>query len=324
MIIPDYWAEARRTETRRGRAVTVRRFGWSNLSPEDAQTMAEVRVEEALRRRMAGEALWARELKRAYHGSEGVPIREEVLARQGELVVTRNAYGARCLNTEHALFADIDFKIEVRLWQGLLGWALLCLGAGLLAWLFRSAGAFVLLLFLSLLLAAPATQQVQRLWLAARGGPLQVQRRRMRAFLAQHPAWSLRLYQTPAGLRVLATHEPMAARSELTRSFFQAVSTDETYVRMCLNQNCFRARLSAKPWRIKMAERLKAGAWPVAPELLPARQAWIERYESQAASYAACRYLETLGSGFIHRELQAVVDLHDRESRALRQDLPLA
>lgn len=324
MIVPDFWAEAQRKQTSNGRSVTVRRFGWSTLSPEDAQAMAEARAEEAVRRRVAGEALTARELKMPYNGSEGVPIREEVLARHGELVVTRNAYGSRCLNTEHALFADIDFKIEVRLWQGLLGWALLCLGAGLLAWQLRSAGTFVLLLFLSLLLAAPATQQVRRLWLAVRGGPLQVQRRRMQAFLAQHPAWSLRLYQTPAGLRVLATHEPMAARSELTRSFFHAVSTDETYVRMCLNQNCFRARLSAKPWRIKMAERLKAGTWPVSPEQMPARQDWIERYENQAASYAACRYLETLGSGFIHPELQAVVALHDSESRALRQDLPLA
>lgn len=326
MIIPDYWAEARRTETRRGRAVTARRFGWSNLSPEDAQTMAEARVEEAVRRRMAGEALWARELKRAYNGSEGVPIREEVLARQGELVVTRNAYGARCLNTEHALFADIDFKIEVRLWQGLLGWALLCLGSGLLAWLFRSAGTFVLLLFLSLLLAAPATQQVRRLWLAVRGGPLQVQRRRIQAFLAEHPGWSLRLYQTPAGLRLLATHETMAARSDLSRAFFQAVGADENYVRMCLNQNCFRARLSGKPWRMGLTGRIRprSGTWPVSPEQMPARQEWIARYESQAANYAACRYLETLGSGFIHPELQAVVALHDSESRALRQDLPLA
>lgn len=326
MIVPDFWAEAQRKQTSNGRNVTVRRFGWSTLSPEDAQAMAEARAEEAVRRRMAGEALTARELKMPYNGSEGVPIREEVVARHGEVVVTRNAYGARCLNTEHALFADIDFKIEVRFWQGLLSWALLCLGAGLLAWQLRSAGTFVLMLFLSLLLAAPATQQVRRLWLAVRGGPLRVQRRRIQAFLAEHPHWSLRLYQTPAGLRLLATHEPMAARSDLSRALFQAVGADENYARMCLNQNCFRARLSGKPWRMGLSGHIRprSGNWPVAPEQVPARKAWIERYENQAANYAACRYLETLGSGVIHAELQAVVALHDEESRALRQDLPLA
>ena len=104
------------------------------------------------------------------------------------------------------------------------------------------------------------------------------------------------------------------------------VGADENYVRMCLNQNCFRARLSGKPWRMGLTGRIRprSGTWPVSPEQMPARQDWIARYESQAASYAACRYLETLGSGFIHHELQAVVALHDEESRALRQGLPLA
>jgi len=36
-----------------------------------------------------------------------VPIREEIVSRHGDTIITRNSYGARCLNTPNALFADI-------------------------------------------------------------------------------------------------------------------------------------------------------------------------------------------------------------------------
>jgi hypothetical protein len=39
----------------------------------------------------------------------GTPIREEVLERRDESVMTRNSYGAHCLNTENVAIADIDF-----------------------------------------------------------------------------------------------------------------------------------------------------------------------------------------------------------------------
>ena len=37
-------------------------------------------------------------------GGIGLPIREEVLARNGDDVITRNSYGARCLNEPDVLF----------------------------------------------------------------------------------------------------------------------------------------------------------------------------------------------------------------------------
>lgn len=326
MIVPEYWAEARRTAQLGTKAINLHRFGWSNISPEDAQAMAEARVQEALARLRSGETLPRRELKLPYNGSEGVPIREEVLARHGEAVITRNAYGAHCLNTEQALFADIDFTSEFSLKSGLLGFALLNFLNLLLALQLRSSGIFLLCMLVSMPFSAAAARQVERLLVGLRGGRLHLARQRMLAFLSVHPDWSLRLYQTPAGLRVLATHRPLGARSEEARAFFRAVAADPIYVRMCLHQNCFRARLSAKPWRIGISNsmRPRPGVWPVSPEKLPIRSAWIEAYEAKAAGYAACRYLETLGTGQIHAELHDLVELHDRESGALRQDAPLA
>ncbi len=50
---------------------------------------------------------------------------------------------------------------------------------------------------------------------------------------------------------------------------------------------------------------------------------WLRRYEEACHAYATCRYLETLGPGRQLREARAVVDEHDRTSRA-DSGLPLA
>ena len=109
MIVPQFWAEARVQDKTRERQVTVRRYGWSDTSQEDAQAMAEARAAEALRRILSGEKIERREPKVPYHGAAGMPIREEIVSRHGDTIITRNSYGARCLNTPDVLFADLDF-----------------------------------------------------------------------------------------------------------------------------------------------------------------------------------------------------------------------
>src|SRR5262245_45571689 len=99
MIVPQFWAEARIQQRVEKRQVTVRRFGWSDESQADAQINADARAREALARILAGESLPRRERKRPYNGAQGVPIREEIVDRHGDVVLTRNSYGALCLNT---------------------------------------------------------------------------------------------------------------------------------------------------------------------------------------------------------------------------------
>jgi hypothetical protein len=319
MIVPDHWAEARRQQRTANRQVTVRRYGWSTSSQADAQAMAELRAEEALQRIVAGEPLERRERKVPYNGAAGVPIREEVLARHGEDVITRNAYGAHCLNSPYALFADLDFTSERRLAPVLVALAALSLASVAAGVLLKSWGTVFGLLFVSLIAAAPLSGLVVRLVVAAGGGAERMARERIVRFVSTHPAWNVRLYRTPAGFRLLATHQPFAARAEEVQHFFAKVSADPVYVRMCTNQNCFRARLTAKPWRIGIATHMRPrpGVWPVRPEALAVRTQWIAGYETKAAGFAACRYVESIGSGVVDGRLKAVIDLHDRESRAL-------
>lgn len=326
MIVPDHWAQASLRERHRGRQVTVHRFGWSTTSLADAQAMAQSRAAEAMRRILAGETLDRRERKTAYNGAFGVPIREEVLARHGEEVITRNAYGAHCLNTPNVLIADVDFAPAPRARAAVATGAVLAALGALAGVALQRWGLVIGALVLALLVAAPVSAALQRLLTAARGGPEQAARQRIDRFLAAHPAWSLRLYRTPGGLRLLATHRRFDATDPEVAGFFSAIGADPLYVRMCTHQRCFRARLTAKPWRIGIAGHLRPrpGVWPVRPEQLEQRHQWVTAYEPVAARFAACHHVAALGSGAVHADVQGVVALHDRESRALRHELPLA
>lgn len=326
MIVPDFWAEARRQQRTARSQVTVRRFGWSTVSQADAQAMAESRAEEALEQILTGRKLARRERKVPYNGSDGLPIREEVLSRHGDEVISRNSYGAHCLNSPRALFADVDFQVGE-------GWGLpflllaplaaASLGAGL--W-FRSAWVAGLLFLACVPLALLIAEAIRSYALRASGRLEQSARQRIVAFLAANPTWNLRLYRTPAGYRLLATHQLFDARSDEVRRFFSALRVDPVYIRMCTNQNCFRARLTAKPWRIGIPDNMRPrpGVWPVRPESMAARTAWISRYEAKSEEFAACRYVESLGSGKVDYQIRPVIELHDRESRALAREFPIA
>lgn len=326
MIVPDHWAEARKQHKAAGKQVTVRRYGWSVTSAAEALANAEARADEALSRILVGEKLNKREPKVAYNGADGVPIREEVLARHGEQVITRNAYGAHCLNSPNTLFADIDFNVEHSSKAAVLSFAFLVLLSAMAGMLLQSWTATLGLLFAALILAIPIAKLGLRLAVAARGGAERIARARLVNFIAVNPSWNIRLYRTPAGYRVLATHQSFEATSKEVQQFFSAVSADPIYVRMCSNQHCFRARLTAKPWRIGISAHMRPrpGVWPVRPEGIPVRNAWVENYESQAAAFAACQYLESLGSGIVHESVKPVMELHDSESRALQIGANLA
>lgn len=325
MIVPQYWAESRVQHREAGRQFTVRRFGWADASQSEAQANADRRAQEALQRLIAGEKLVRRERKVPYNGADGLPIREEIVSRHGATIITRNSYGARCLNTPNILFADLDAPSEMSGRFLLTVFAVLFFGAVLGGWWAKDRTLGIKLGSAALLLGAPIAALLHRIIQRSRGNAESIARRRVERFLADHPEWNLRFYRTPAGFRLMATHRAFDPGDPAVAEFFQAVDCDPVYTRMCLNQKCFRARVSAKPWRIGIGAHLRPrpGVWPVAQEHLPKRYEWITNYEEAARSFAACEYLESLGSGVIHSEARRVQELHDELSGATRQ-LPLA
>ena len=325
MIIPQYWAEGRVQHRQKGRQVTVRRFGWSDTSPADAQANADVRAQDALKRLLSGEKLPRREPKIPYNGAHGVPIREEIVSRHGETIVTRNSYGARCLNTPNVLFADIDFQVisSIRFTLGVGG--ILLLAAGAVGWFTHSRAIGIVLAVVMLFVSETVARAIFRTIQLAKGGAEEAARSRISRFLAQHPQWNLRVYRTPAGVRVMATHQTFSPNDPAVVECFRALGTDPIYTTMCLNQQCFRARVSAKPWRIGIDKHMRPrpGVWPVASDSLSMRHAWIAAYEAAARSFAACTLLETIGSGVIHPEAKVDQELHDDLCRATTP-LPMA
>jgi len=326
MIVPDFWAQASVKHRDRKRQVTIRRFGWSNESEADALTMAKARAEDALARVLSGVRLDRSEPVRAYNGADGVPIREEVLARHGEQVVTRNSYGAHCLNSPDTLFADIDFEPPRSTPCNLAAFAVLAALAfaagqidGIRPWHW-------LLWIVALLGFVPLGRSIAGALLQAQGGHQTRATARLKRFVDEHPGWGLRYYLTPAGMRVIATHAKFNATDPLATAFFKTVGADPRYVRMCRHQQCFRARLTGKPWRMGIDHHMRPrpGVWPVSEDKRPIREAWVRHYDAMAARFAACRYQDTLGNDAIHPDLRPVVELHDRLSGALRNGARIA
>ncbi len=302
--------------------MTVRRFGWSSTGQEDADLHAKKRVEEAVAvLREGGEqglrTFTRRERRIAYNGADGLPIREEVIKEweHADVVVTRNSYGALCLNTPRAMFVDVDKPARPHA-SGC------CIGAVVGAVAGAVIGPVILGGVLGAILFAALGSLVNRIQWALNprnrnfGALL---RSRLKAWLRSRPGWLVRIYETPAGLRLLVLHAEFDPREEESLEFMKHVEVDPVYLRMCKLQNCFRARVSPKPWRAGISDHFYAGGvWPVTdPDKLARRNAWIERYEERSPTFASCRFLTDVGDGRIDARVEEVRKLHDDLSGAL-------
>lgn len=205
-------------------------------------------------------------------------IREELLERLGAgAAITRNRYGAEILNCEGDVFVDVDWH-PVTWWEVLIGR--------------RKIDS-----------AERLRRMLPFLHSIARKGTAGIR--------------GIRVYETPRGMRLVLECGERAARSPVVAAAMEAVRSDHLYSTLCQKQNCFRARLTAKPSRLGMRS-LNQG-WPLDAAGLVVREQWVREYRGQAGKHAACRYVETLG----HLATTATIELHDDRSGALTS-LPLA
>ncbi|RGE41858.1 hypothetical protein DZC30_17920 [Comamonas testosteroni] len=340
MQIPQYWAQARlRHSTGIRHGATVQRWGWSDISQDDAQAHAQQRAEQALDAVLKAPS-W-RHLGRDFeriewtgeYGLDGAtPIREEVLKRRGSTVMTRNSYGAHCLNTEQVAIADIDYPPEKRQPRFPLFSLIVILAA--LPWLLAtplvwSPAQIVIIVLVAAMglrfqaglkrwIQARQTQQIQPASTTAQA------MNRVQQVQARHPDWGLRVYQTPKGLRIIVTHAPWGWQSPEVQTLFHELEVDPIYALLCSRQQCFRARVSGKPWRMEMnGPSTPERRWPVQPENLPARQQWNQAYDQKSGQFAACHFLEQMGNPVLCAEAQEFIQWHDSACNAY-SDLPLA
>lgn len=327
MIVPQFWAEARLHRRLHKRSITVRRFGWSDDSQQAAQAHADARTREAFDRVLAGEPLKRREARTSYGGEDGVPIREQIVSRhQADVIVTRNSYGALCLNTPDVLFADIDLEQPRSGCLLPVSVVLGCLVASAVAgYALRSWGVGMGCALVLPWLANRWLLGLHRHRHSRNGGPERRALERVARFAAARPDWKLRLYRSPAGFRLMATHRTFQPQDPAVAECFEALAVDPVYRRLCLTQGCFRARLTAKPWRVGLRRRIRPpyAAWSPEQAQLPGRLAWLAEYERLAGVHAACRFVQEFGDGPEDARAGEVRRLHDAMARAFA-DLPLA
>ncbi len=146
-----------------------------------------------------------------------------------------------------------------------------------------------------------------------RKSPTQEAIERVEQWVESNRTSGFRIYETPAGLRLIATDKLYDPVSNETAKLLADLNSDEMYRRLCKAQKCFRARLSAKPWRIEM-ERCPI-RYPE-PHTKDKHAAWCQLYESKAAPYSACRFIKSVGSKGFVSEIERVTQIHDREAKA--------
>jgi hypothetical protein len=203
-----YWTRGEAEAVGQAGSFRAMARGWSDESIEAARSKA-VEMARRIAQRVTGGA--ASGPKYPY-GDRPLPepvLREFDGDHNRRAMVTRNAYGALVLNTDHMMFADVDRRAAAPA------------KGGLLASLFGKS----------------KTEPVD--------DPLI---ENMRAVTDRHKL-AARLYQTAAGYRLIVTSAPFQAGSTEAETLLAEFHSDPLYIRLCRMQESFRARLTPKPWR---------------------------------------------------------------------------
>jgi hypothetical protein len=144
----------------------------------------------------------------------------------------------------------------------------------------------------------------------------------LRTALREHGRGTFRIYRTAAGFRAIAVDREYDPAGADAQALMRASGTDPAFARLCVAQKSFRARLTPKPWRCGTA--LPPGEHPRTDDGIRRRfAAWTQDYDRLSKGYAACRYVETVGSSSARGTAEKLIALHDRLTKC-SEALPLA
>ena len=146
---------------------------------------------------------------------------------------------------------------------------------------------------------------------------------RITATLAGRPS---RVYRTAAGLRIFVVDRPIDPASDEALALLEALGSDPLYRRLCEHQQCYRARLTPKPWRLELPDPPKVLRNPSIDARKDAdAQQGVDRYERASADHAVCERVDVpsvAGSDDVFDEAATVMRRHD--SAVLQSGKPLA
>jgi len=278
MRIPRYWAKETYSSTdREGKKHAFRGLGWSFESLAAAKKSASESARRIFARLTSGKR------PDSYEYLER-PLREELIdsvTHDGDeiAVITRNRYGALVLNAAFVCFADVDFPAVQS--HGLMD---------------------------AILLAFSTKRRSQRLQ-AGRAATW----RQVKDWATRHPEHSFRIYRTFAGLRLLFTDRLYQPTSPDVADLLRGLGSDELYRKLTEKQECFRARLTPKPWRCGCRRPPNRYPW-IEDKEEEAYREWEREYEQKASRHVACRLIETVGEDASEPRVKMIVEVHDRNA----------
>ena len=259
MRIFKYWIEYSKILTIEDIQQPSKVFGGSNISIEDAERDAKIKLEKA-QKIINGEL--------GKDESYEADIVEEIIHEiDKNNIVTRNRYGALVLNSKKLMFIDIDNASKKSFWDKIFN---------------RKLTHKELLL-----------KQISKTMKKAKYADL-----------------GFRVYETFKGFRVMVSGKNFSPRSDESIKMMQDFSADALYRWLCIKQNCYRARLTPKPYRIKQ-KRIKV----IFPDRTEAEQEkmenWVRAYDEISNNFATCKLVLEQGRSYSNR----VIDYHDRHSK---------
>jgi hypothetical protein len=253
-------------------------IGGSNVSEEEAFARALLKRDK-IKKKIDG--LWEYRKDQDYT----VDIREEIIAKiDDDNIITRNRYGALVLNSAHTMFVDIDTSH--------------------FSWRINVFKPFLKIIRLFTKPKTPDEEVLSHI-------DEQLIKSKFRNLYT-------RVYKTPAGFRLLISGEDFDPRSDKSKNIMRQFFADWTYANLCVQQNCYRARLTPKPWRIGV-KRPKIIFPFRTTEQDKIHAEWVEQYQNKSESFAACGFIKSYGK----ERLSKVVQYHDQFCKALT-NLPLA
>ncbi|SLJ83903.1 hypothetical protein [Psychrobacter sp. DAB_AL43B] len=259
-----------------------------------------------------------------------------------QLIVTRNSYGAQVANVDNIAIIDVDndqllhYKYperydhhgfmpalpidesiplaKVKIWFFIF---LFILIASVIAWLGVSWLWLLAVMFGATAYLWQQASARDKVWSQKYSDDaaslLPYMTNLIKKRITSHPNESFRLYQTPAGFRIIATHDIVSPSNSVVEEWFAYFHADTNYVHLCQVQQCFRARLTAKPWRMNEVENNNLAKDIPAKDFwfsfedtdversieqredaLKARKQWIADYDNYAKNYRACHYVESI------------------------------
>jgi hypothetical protein len=289
MRVPRHWIrEAVEAKDSRGEVHRGEAWGWSETDVEEAERRAKTSAERVADWLVRGGRDPAPSRSAEYLYNLDRPPREEIVQElhdaAGEMMalITRNVYGALVLNTRDLMFIDVDFPPRREL--------------GMLGRLFGKA--------------APADGEEDAVV------------SRVQQWCSTNAELGVRLYRTAAGLRVALVGQPMQPTGDDARRILEELGSDPLYRRLCEAQECFRARLTPKPWRMHCD--VPPARFPFADAVTEQKyREWQRDYDETAPQFATCQLVSAYGGQEAHPELSPLLKLHDSLT-GIDNALPLA